>query len=285
MPILFSKTRLNACKKNYRRFILGGGAFFKKNVTLFFISQYFEIILKKTFLNFNTKKNMMGLMIISVVMSVIGMLISGRLQRKFKQYAQVPLTNGMSGKEVAEAMLRHYGIYDVQVLPANGFLTDHYNPADKTVNLSEAVYHERSVAAAAVAAHECGHAVQHATAYSMLQMRSAIVPAVQFASTIQQYLFMASIFATGMLGGKIFLMIAVGVFGVTALFSLITLPVEFDASRRALVWLDQSGVARGQAYDGAKDALTWAAMTYVAAALAALVSLLYLVMQLLGSDD
>lgn len=225
-----------------------------------------------------------GLMIISVVMTVVGMLVSSRLQSKFKHYAQVPLSNGMSGQEVAEAMLRHYGIHDVQVLPASGFLTDHYNPANKTVNLSEAVFHERSVAAAAVAAHECGHAVQHATAYSMLQMRSAIVPMVQIANGVQQFLFMGGLMFAGATGGKTMLLIAIAAFGIMALFSLITLPVEFDASRRALVWLDQSGVARGEAYDGAKDALWWAAMTYVAAALAALASLLYLVMQFLGSD-
>ena len=226
-----------------------------------------------------------GLMIISLVMTGIGMLVSGRLQSKFKHYAQVSLPNGMSGQEVAEAMLRHYNIHDVKVLPASGFLTDHYNPGDKTVNLSEAVFHERSVAAAAVAAHECGHAVQHATAYSMLQMRSAIVPMVNFANGIQQFLFMASMLLVGSMGQTWLLLIAIAVFGITALFSLITLPVEFDASRRALAWLDQSGVAKGAAYDGAKDALWWAAMTYVAAALAALASLIYLVLRFLQSQD
>lgn len=225
-----------------------------------------------------------GLMIISMVMSVVGMLVSNRLQSKFQYYSQIGLGNRMSGKEIAEAMLRHYGIVDVKVQMAQGFLTDHYNPADKTVNLSETVYNGRSVSSAAVAAHECGHAVQHATAYSMLQLRSAIVPAVKVASGLQQILLMAGVVLLSTSFGKPLLLVTIAIFAVTALFSLITLPVEFDASRRALAWLESSGTTRGQEHDGAKDALWWAAMTYVAAALAALASLLYLVMRYMNMN-
>jgi uncharacterized protein len=221
----------------------------------------------------------MGLFIIGGIFSLIGMLISGRLKSKFQQYSQVGLSNNLSGREIAEQMLRHYGIYDVKVQLAEGFLTDHYNPADKTVNLSEMVYNGRSVSAAAVSAHECGHAVQHATAYSMLQLRSAIVPAVKISAGLQQFLLpIALMMASGSMG-KTILLITILVYGVTTAFSLITLPVEFDASRRALVWLESSGNTVAQEQAGAKDALWWAAMTYVAAALSALVTLLYLVLQ------
>lgn len=171
----------------------------------------------------------------------------------------------------------------VQITQVNGRLTDHYNPADRTVNLSYDVYHGQSVAAAAVAAHECGHAVQHAHAYPFLTMRSQLVPVVQIASSLQQYLFMFGLAGIGMFHNKIFLIIALVAFGITALFSLITLPVEFDASRRALVWLDESGFARGAEYSGAKDALTWAAMTYVSAAMAALVQFVYLLIACWGA--
>jgi uncharacterized protein len=225
------------------------------------------------------------LILISVVFMGIGFILSSVLKSKFKKYAQVPLQNGMSGAEVAAAMLKFNQIYDVKITQVDGHLTDHYNPADRTVNLSYDVYHGRSVAAAAVAAHECGHAVQHATQYSFLQMRSQMVPVVNFAAGIQQYLFMFGIAGMGMFKSPILLIIALVAFGVTTLFSLVTLPVEFDASRRALVWLDDSGFARGAEYDGAKDALTWAAMTYVSAALAALVQFLYLLWSLLGSRN
>ncbi len=225
------------------------------------------------------------LILISVVFMVIGFIISSVLKSKFKKYSQVPLSNGMSGAEVAAAMLKYNQIYDVKIIHVEGQLTDHYNPQDKTVNLSEDVYHGRSVAAAAVAAHECGHAVQHATAYNFLQMRSSLVPVVNIAANLQQYLVLAAIAGIGMFNNSILLMIAVAAFGITTLFSLITLPVEFDASHRALAWLDNSGFTRGEEYDGAKDALTWAAMTYVSAALAALVQLLYLLWMLLGSRD
>ncbi len=227
----------------------------------------------------------MGYFALTVVISIVGMVISGRLRAKFSRYSQVALRNGMSGAEVAEAMLRHYGIRDVKIVAGQGFLSDHYNPMNKTVNLSPDVYEGRSVAAAAVAAHECGHAVQHAQAYAFLKFRSAIVPIVSIASGLQQWLLLISLGAFGINAGPTLLLITIGVFGVTTLFSLITLPVEFDASRRALAWLDQSGVARGNEYDGAKDALWWAAMTYVAAALSALITLLYLILRYNSSND
>lgn len=228
---------------------------------------------------------MIGIVIISVVFTVIGMILSGTLQSKFNHYSRMPLPNGMSGAEVAAAMLRAYGIYDVRITSVEGRLTDHYNPQDKTVNLSPEVYSGRSVAAAAVAAHECGHAVQHATAYSMLQMRSRLVPVVQIAASIQQYLFMFGLVGFALLDNPVVMLVVLAAFGATCLFSLVTLPVEFDASRRALAWLEQSGIARGAEYAGAKDALFWAAMTYVAAALAALLQFLYLLMRFLASRD
>ncbi len=228
---------------------------------------------------------MIGIVIISVVFTVIGMILSGTLQSKFNHYSRMPLPNGMSGAEVAAAMLRAYGIYDVRITSVEGRLTDHYNPQDKTVNLSPEVYSGRSVAAAAVAAHECGHAVQHATAYSMLQMRSRLVPVVQIAASIQQYLFMFGLVGFALLDNPVVMLVVLAAFGATCLFSLVTLPVEFDASRRALAWLDQSGIARGAEYAGARDALFWAAMTYVAAALAALLQFLYLLMRFLASRD
>ena len=225
------------------------------------------------------------LMLISIVFMVIGYLLSARLKSKFQKYAQVPLKNGMSGAEVAAAMLKYNQIYDVKITQVDGHLTDHYNPADQTVNLSSEVYNGRSVASAAVAAHECGHAVQHATQYSFLQMRSQLVPVVSIAANVQQYLFMFGLAGMGFFKSPILLIIALIAFGLTTLFSLITLPVEFDASKRALVWLDGSGFASGAEYDGAKDALKWAAMTYVSAALAALVQFLYLLWMLLGNRN
>lgn len=225
------------------------------------------------------------LIVISIVFAVIGAIISSVLRSKFNKYSQVPLTNGMSGAEIAASMLRHYGIPEVQITQVDGQLTDHYNPMNRTVNLSAEVYHGRSVAAAAVAAHECGHAVQHATAYSMLQFRSSMVPVVTFASGIQQYLFMGALVGMSYMHSPILMYITLIVFGITTLFSLVTLPVEFDASRRALAWLDNTGFAQGREYAGAKDALTWAAMTYVSAALAALVQFLYLLMRFMGSRD
>lgn len=226
-----------------------------------------------------------GYWIIMGVFTVIGMIVGNRLKSKFAHYSRIGTRNGKSGKEVAEDMLRHYGIHDVQVVMGQGFLSDHYNPANKTVALSPEVYNGRSIAAAAVSAHECGHAVQHNQAYSMLQMRSKLVPIVQFSSSVQQFLFMGVIFGMGAgIGGNTLLLILVATFGVTALFSLVTLPVEFDASNRALAWLDDSGYMRGEEHDGAKDALWWAAMTYVSAALGALVMFLYFLLTFLGSN-
>lgn len=227
----------------------------------------------------------MGYIVITVIFSVIGMLLSQRLRSKFAHYSQEPLRNGASGKEVAEAMLGHYNIRDVQVVVGEGVLTDHYNPLTKTVSLSPDVYHGRNVAAAAVAAHECGHAVQHAEAYAWLRMRSAMVPVVQIASQAQQFLLLFAFGAFGLQGGTTLLLITIAVFGITTLFSFVTLPVEFDASRRALAWLDSSHYAKGREYDGAKDALHWAAMTYVAAALSALAILLFFVLRYLGLSN
>lgn len=224
-------------------------------------------------------------MIIVIVSSVVGMLVSSRLKSKMGYYAQVPLKNGMTGADIANAMLRHYGIYDVEVLSTEGFLSDHYNPMNKTVNLSKDIFYGRSVAAAAVAAHECGHAVQHKEAYSMLQMRSQLVPIVNFSTTIQQFLPFAFMFAANSPLGSIVFLVMVIAFGLTALFSLVTLPVEFDASKRALVWLESTGTLRGEEGEGAKDALKWAAMTYVAAALSALAMFIYVAIRFLNARD
>lgn len=227
-----------------------------------------------------------GYWVVLGVFTVIGMVVGNRLKSKFAHYSRIGIQNGMTGREIAEKMLQHYRIHDVQIVMGQGFLTDHYNPANKTVALSPEVYNGRTIAAAAVAAHECGHAVQHNTAYSMLTLRSRLVPVVQFSANIQQFLFMATVFGMGAgLGGNLLMMILVATFGLTALFSLVTLPVEFDASNRALAWLDNSGFMRGDEHDGAKDALWWAAMTYVAQALGALVMFLYFLLRFLGSNN
>lgn len=223
----------------------------------------------------------MGYMVIAGIFSVIGMFVSGRLKAKFNKYSRVRLRAGMSGREVAEAMLRHYNISDVKVVQGQGMLTDHYNPATKTVSLSPAVYQTESVAAAAVAAHECGHAVQHATAYSMLQFRSRIVPLVQVSAQFQQWALIIAFLVLNQMPS--IMLITIGLFAVTALFSLITLPVEFDASKRALVWLQEANVTSGPEQAGAKDALFWAAMTYVASALSAFVMVLYLIMRYMSA--
>lgn len=224
----------------------------------------------------------MVFMLIGGVFSVIGFIVSARLKSKFNHYSKIRIRSGLTGKEIAESMLRHYGINDVQVIPTQGMLTDHYNPATKTVALSEAVYATNSIAAAAVAAHECGHAVQHATAYSMLKLRSTLVPIVNFSAMTQQWLLIGSFMLINTVPQL--LLITAIVFGITALFSFITLPVEFDASRRALVWLNESGMTRGEEYNGAKDALWWAAMTYVVAALSALVMVMYLLLRYAGAS-
>ncbi len=224
-----------------------------------------------------------GYIIIAGLLSLAGAYVSRRLQSKFKRYSQVPLPAGMSGKEVAARMLGHYGIQDVKIVEGQGMLTDHYNPLSKTVSLSPGVYRGNSIASAAVAAHECGHAVQHANAYSMLQVRSALVPVVNVSARAQQFLLIIAFLTLSTMPS--IMLITIIAFAITTLFSLVTLPVEFDASKRALAWLDSSGVARGQAYDGAKDALWWAAMTYVSAALSSLVMLLYLILRYAGASN
>ena len=190
----------------------------------------------------------------------------------------------MTGKLIAEKMLRENGIYDVQVISSKGFLTDHYNPVNKTVNLSPEVYSGASITAAAVAAHECGHAVQHATAYSWLMMRSRLVPVVQLSSNLVNIVLLIGVIMAAS-GNTTLLLIGIGLMAVTVLFTLITLPVEFDASRRALAWLDRTNITSNEEYPKAKDALKWAAMTYVVAALAAVVTLIQYIMIYLGSRD
>lgn len=220
---------------------------------------------------------------IVIAFSIIGMIVSGRLKSKFKKYSKVPLRTNLSGADIANKMLEYYGIRDVKIQMGQGMLTDHYNPVTKIVNLSPDVYQGRNVASAAVAAHECGHAVQHAQKYPYLALRSSLVPAVNFASMTQQYLLLlAFMFFTTF---PQLMLLPVIAFGITALFSFVTLPVEFDASNRALVWLDSSGVAVGEEYYGAKDALKWAAMTYVIAALNALVMFLFFLLKFLGGRD
>jgi hypothetical protein len=211
------------------------------------------------------------------------MLISGMLKRRFTEYSQIPLR--VTGAQVAEQMLRQNGITDVRVVSVPGQLTDHYDPIKKTVNLSEPVYHMNSVAAAAVAAHECGHALQHQQAYAWLAFRSKMVPAVQFSSKMLNYIMIAGLFGIGLMNNPTMLWIWVGLFGVTTLFSIITLPVEFDASRRALVWLEGSGLAASMEHDKAKNALFWAAMTYVAAAVGSLAQLAYFLMMALNRRE
>ncbi|MDP4710885.1 MAG: zinc metallopeptidase [Saprospiraceae bacterium] len=223
----------------------------------------------------------LGYYVLAGVLSLVGMLVSQRLKAKFHQYSQIGTRSGMSGAEIAAAMLRQSNISDVKIVEGHGFLTDHYNPLTKTVSLSADVFHGRSISAAAVAAHECGHAVQHARAYSMLQVRSALVPVVQFASMAQQWLLVIALI------GSIpsLIMLTIIAFSVTTAFSLVTLPVEFDASNRALAWLDKSGIMQGKEHDGAKDALWWAAMTYVSAALSSLVMLVYLVLRYVSANN
>ncbi len=217
---------------------------------------------------------------IVIAFSVIGMLVSGRLKSKFNKYSKVPLRNNMSGAEIAKQMLDYFGIHNVQIQMGKGMLTDHYNPVTRIVNLSPDVYQGRSIASAAVAAHECGHAVQHDMHYPFLKLRSNLVPAVKVASMAQQYLLLAAFMFFGSFPQ--IMLLPVIAFGITALFSFVTLPVEFDASKRALAWLDSSNVLVGEEYNGAKDALKWAAMTYVVAALNALVMFLYFLLKYTG---
>lgn len=220
-----------------------------------------------------------GIMAISVIFMLIGMMVQFRLKSKFKQYSKVPTSSGLSGKEVAEKMLRDNGIYDVQVVSVPAFLSDHYDPTKKTVNLSREVYEGRNISAAAVSAHECGHAVQHATAYSMLMLRSRLVPITQISTNLAQWVILAGLGVMGFGGGnQTVLLFGIILFAVSTLFSIITLPVEFDASARALKWLDTSNITRTQEHEKAKDALKWAALTYVVAALSSIAMLVYYIM-------
>lgn len=230
-----------------------------------------------------------GAMLITGFFMLVGWIVSSRLKSKFKEYSEIRLTKDLTGAEVARLMLADNGIHDVQVISVEGELTDHYNPVNKTVNLSHDVYHGRNASATAVAAHECGHAVQHATAYSMLQFRSAMVPVQNISAKIINFVFIAMMFGAYALGG-IFsfdtaLLVIIACYGVFALFALVTLPVEFDASRRALAWVEARGIVTRQEHDMAKDALKWAAMTYVVAAIGAITMLLYYVMIFLGRRD
>lgn len=206
---------------------------------------------------------------------VLGMLVQYRLKSKFTEYSKVATSSGMSGKEIAEKMLKDNGIYDVQVISVDGFLSDHYNPLNKTVNLSPDVFEGRNISAAAVAAHECGHAVQHATAYSMLMLRSRLVPAVKISSTLSQWIIIIGLGMLGFGGGNpTILLVGIVLFAITTLFTVITLPVEFDASARALKWLDTARITTNPEHAKAKDALKWAALTYVVAALASIAMLI-----------
>lgn len=232
---------------------------------------------------------MFGYYILIAGIALVSWLVSQRLQSKFDYYSKVHLRNGMSGAEIAEKMLHDNGIYDVKVISTAGRLTDHYNPKDKTVNLSEAVYNQRNAAAAAVAAHEVGHAVQHATAYNWLQMRSQMVPLVQISSTLSQWLVMGGIIlgiaAEGLSFGYIIAIIGLVMMAIATAFSLITLPVEYDASNRALAWLKNKNMVSQQEYAGAEDALKWAARTYLVAAIGAVASLLYWALQVFARRD
>ncbi|MEN9859296.1 MAG: hypothetical protein RIT50_1418 [Bacteroidota bacterium] len=225
------------------------------------------------------------IMLVSLLFLGISFLVSSILKGKFNRYSKLQLSKGLSGKEIAEKMLRENGIYDVTVTSVDGFLSDHYNPLNKTVNLSPDVYHGVSVSAAAVAAHECGHAVQHALAYGPLVFRSRMVPVVQFSSNIVNWVLMAGIIMLAVSNNATVLLIGIIMMSLTVLFSLITLPVEFDASKRALVWLEQTNVTNSEEYPLAKDALKWAATTYVVAALAAVVTLIQYVMIYLNSRE
>jgi len=226
---------------------------------------------------------MTGYYLIIGISMLLSWIVSSRLKSKFEHYSKVHLRNGLSGKEIAEKMLRDNGINDVQVVSVPGQLTDHYNPETKTVNLSEAVYMQRNAAAAAVAAHECGHAVQHAVGYSMLQLRSKMVPIVNVSSNLLQFVLMGGIVLMAMSGSKVVLAIGVVLFAITTLFAFITLPVEYDASNRALKWLETTGTVSREEYAGAEDSLKWAARTYVVAALGSLAQLMYFASLLMGS--
>lgn len=231
---------------------------------------------------------MIGYYILIGAIALVSWLVSNQLKKKFAHYSKVQLRNGMSGKEIAEKMLADNGIYDVEVISVAGQLTDHYNPKNKTVNLSEAVYNQRNAAAAAVAAHECGHAVQHAQAYSWLQTRSTLVPMVSVTSGMSQWLVIGGLILAGAAGvgfGQWIAVAGLAFMAVATVFSFITLPVEYDASNRALAWLKAKNIVTPEEYKGSEDALKWAARTYLVAAIGALASLLYWAMQILGRRD
>ncbi|WP_264511435.1 zinc metallopeptidase [Flavobacterium sp. N1719] len=224
-----------------------------------------------------------GYMLLALLIMGASWLVSSTLKSKFEHYSKLYLQNGMSGKEIAEQMLHDNGIYDVKVISTPGMLTDHYNPADKTVNLSEGVYNQRNAAAAAVAAHECGHAVQHAKGYQWLTMRSQLVPVVSFASNIVQWVLLGGILMIKVFPSLLF--IGILLFAATTLFSIITLPVEYDASNRALAWLKDKRMVNQAEYAGAEDALKWAARTYLVAAIGSIATLLYYVSIFMGSRE
>jgi uncharacterized protein len=225
-----------------------------------------------------------GILLVSLLFVGISLIVSMILKGKFSKYSKIPLASGLSGKQVAEKMLRENGIYDVQVTAAQGFLSDHYNPVNKTVNLSPDVYTGNSISAAAVAAHECGHAVQHATSYNWLMMRSRLVPVVQLTSNLVNIVLIIGVIMAAS-GNTTLLLVGIAMMAITVLFTLITLPVEFDASKRALAWLETTNATSSAEYPKAKDALKWAAMTYVVAALAAVVTLVQYIMIFMGSRD
>lgn len=224
--------------------------------------------------------------IILIAFGILSWAVSSRLKIRFREYSEVPTTSGLSGAEIAQKMLRDNNISDVQVISVEGELTDHYNPQNKTINLSRAVYHGRNVAAAAVAAHETGHAVQHATAYAMLQFRTAMVPVVNLSSRLMNIIFIMAIIGGAVFGlmPQMFMLVIIAQ-AVITLFSLVTLPVEFDASARALQWLNMSKVTVGEEHAKAKNALQWAASTYVVATLAVITQLLYFILAFGGSRD
>ena len=228
---------------------------------------------------------MIGYYIIAGLIFIISLYVSNKLKSKFKKYSEVHLQNGMSGKQIAEKMLADNGIHDVKVISTPGMLTDHYDPRKKTVNLSEGVYTQRNAAAAAVAAHECGHAVQHARAYSWLKMRSELVPIVSVASKLSTWVIMGGlILAASTSLGSTVLLIGIILYAAGTIFSFVTLPVEYDASKRALVWLENENMLTAQEHDAAEDSLKWAARTYVVAAIGSLATLMYFVSIYLGRD-
>jgi Zn-dependent membrane protease YugP len=231
----------------------------------------------------------MGALFIGLFFMAIGWMVSARLKRKFREYSQVHLTRDLTGAEIARLMLADHGLQNVQVVSVEGQLSDHYNPANRSVNLSQEVYHGRNAAATAVAAHECGHAVQHAKAYSMLEFRSAMVPIQNVSAKVINFLFMimmfGSFFASSILPWSTALIIIIVCYSVFTLFSFVTLPVEFDASKRALAWVESRGIVTPKEHEMAKDALKWAAMTYVVAAIGALTTLVYYIMMFMGNSD